>query len=73
MLPLTSWSNPKANMKSYDDRAFSITTPTLWNTLSSHVKDCDTVEGFKKRCKTHLFKIVYDKMTFTNYFFFLTQ
>ena len=52
---------PKANIKSYGDWAFNIAAPRQWNTLPNHITDCDTVEGFKKRLKTHLFKIAYDK------------
>jgi hypothetical protein len=47
---------PRARSKKYGDRAFSIAAPRLWNNLPLFVKDSDSVDIFKSRLKTHLFK-----------------
>ena len=45
---------------SYGDRAFYACAPKLWNSLPSDLRFCDSLDGFKKTLKTHLFKIAYD-------------
>ena len=35
--------------------AFSYNGPRLWNSLPENLRVAETVEGFKKRLKTHLF------------------
>ena len=43
----------------YGDRAFSICAPRLWNSLPSHLRSIQTLDSFKVRLKTHLFKSIY--------------
>ena len=52
---------PRSSMKTYGDRAFSVVVPRLWNRLPQNVKDCSSVNAFKKALKTHLFKKAYSK------------
>ena len=47
---------PRANMATYGDRAFSIAAPKLWNKLPKYIKDAGTVYSFKKLLKSHLFR-----------------
>ena len=46
---------PKANSKTYGDRAFSIIAPRLWNKLPSDIRKLDKLETFKTKLKTRLY------------------
>ena len=46
-------------LKSYGGRAFSIVAPKLWNNLPLDIKLSPTVNVFKSRLKTYLFKNSY--------------
>ena len=46
--------------KTLGDRAFSSAAPTLWNSLSLHIRLVDNFERFKSVLKTHLFKLAFD-------------
>ena len=50
----------KAHLKTYGDRAFSIAAPTLWNALPLEIRTSVSVDSFKRKLKTHLFKKAYD-------------
>ena len=41
------------------ERAFQKCAPKLWNSIPVPIKECDTLEGFKSKLKTHLFEIAY--------------
>ena len=41
--------------KTFADRAFSVAAPKWWNELPDSIKDCDTIDSFKAKLKTHLF------------------
>eukprot|EP00918_Siedleckia_nematoides_P051234 GHVU01112101.1.p1 GENE.GHVU01112101.1~~GHVU01112101.1.p1 ORF type:complete len:251 (-),score=5.41 GHVU01112101.1:32-784(-) len=41
---------------SYGQRAFCAAAPELWNLLPSELQSCDSVDTFKKKLKTFLFK-----------------
>ena len=43
-----------ASTKSYGQRAFSTSSPTLWNKLPRNIKDAKTLDNFKRLLKTHL-------------------
>ena len=45
-----------ANPYDKSNRAFQIAAPALWNRLPATIRDSKTVDIFKKRLKTHLFK-----------------
>ena len=44
----------------YGDRNFRYIAPLLWNTLPSHIRECDDQNLFKRQIKTLLFKNAYD-------------
>ena len=49
-------SAPRANMRTYGDRAFSVMAPKLWNSLPLDLRKCDCLESFKTQLKTYLFR-----------------
>jgi hypothetical protein len=50
---------PSYRLKSYGFRAFSVCAPTLWNYLSIEIRRSQTVDIFKQKLKTHLFRLAY--------------
>ena len=46
-------------------RAFSVAVPTLWNSLSEHVKSSNSIVYFHHQIKTHLFKLAYLSKVYT--------
>ena len=52
---------PKIRTETYGDKSFSCAAPRLWNSLPDSVKLCSTVDDFKAKLKTHLFKIAFDQ------------
>ena len=50
---------PKFNLKKYGSRAFSVCAPGLWNSLPLEIRMCDSIDTFKRKLKTHLFKSSY--------------
>ena len=50
-IPVTS-----LKLKFYGDRAFSVAGPTLWNALPKDLRFCASLETFKTKLKTYLFK-----------------
>jgi len=44
-------------LKTHGEAAFSYYGPRLWNSLPENLRAAETVDAFKKRLKTHLFKI----------------
>ena len=46
---------PAVNTKSYGERSFSYTAPTLWNTLPKDIRFSQSVSSFRSALKTHLF------------------
>ena len=49
----------KSKLKSYGDRAFSVAAPRLWNALPSAIRFSSSLNLFKSRLKSHLFKESY--------------
>ena len=47
---------PRTNTESFGKRAFSYAAPNVWNSLPEDIKSAHSVESFKKKLKTHLFK-----------------
>ena len=43
-----------------NNTAFQIAAPALWNRLPATIRDSQTVDIFKCRLKTHLFKRCFD-------------
>ena len=52
---------PRINLKTYGERAFSAVGPKLWNRLPSDVSLLNDIDSFKRALKTHLFKMFIDK------------
>ena len=50
-------SVPKSRTTTYGDRSFTYACPKLCNQLPQHIKLSETLESFKSKLKTHLFKI----------------
>ena len=50
---------PKSKKKTYGDRAFSVAGPILWNELPDKVRQCESLDSFKRMLKTHLFTEAY--------------
>ena len=44
----------------FGERSFAVAGPTVWNALPNNVKNAESLDTFKKRLKTHLFKLAYD-------------
>jgi len=40
-------------------RAFSVAVPTVWNSLSEHIKSSNSIVSFRRHLKTHLFRLAY--------------
>ena len=51
---------PKINTVTYGQRAFSYVATTLWNSIPDNIRKSVTVEIFKTRLKTFLFKEAYN-------------
>ena len=47
-------------MKTYGQRAFSVSAPRLWNKLRFKIRACSDVNLFKSKLKAFLFQQVYD-------------
>ena len=47
---------PRFKLKTYGLRAFSIIAPRLWNALPLELRTCTSLDAFKSKLKTHLFK-----------------
>ena len=47
---------PRFKLKSYGDRAFSVSAPKLWHEISETIKCSVDLNAFKRNLKTYLFK-----------------
>lgn len=52
---------PKCRTARYGDRSFQSASAKLWNALPSDIRDCNTLQSFKKALKTHYFKQYYGR------------
>ena len=50
---------PNYNLESYGKRAFSVAAPRLWNSLPMELRTSTSIDIFKKKLKTYLFKQSY--------------
>jgi len=41
----------------YGDRCFAAAGPLVWNSLLAELRQCDSLEQFKRRLKTHFFRM----------------
>ena len=51
---------PNVRLKSYGDRAFSVAAPKHWNDIPLDIKLSGSVDVFKSRLKTYLFRLAFD-------------
>ena len=51
---------PKSRTKTHGDRAFSVTGPVLWNKLPDELRHELSLNSFKSKLKTFLFKHFYE-------------
>ena len=51
-----AWLSNIAKIDSYGGRAFSFAAPKLWNSIPEEFKKAKTVDSFKTKLKTFLFK-----------------
>ena len=50
---------PRTKLKTAGDRAFSAAAPKVWNALPFHITSSNSTQMFKKKLKTHLFRIAF--------------
>ena len=50
---------PKTKLKTYGDRAFASSAPSLWNNLPLNIREIENFETFKTNIKTYLFRQAY--------------
>ena len=53
-------NEPRANLKTYGERAFSVAAPRLWNKLPLQIRFSSSEAVFKANLKTYLFKRAFD-------------
>ena len=54
---------PPSRLYSCGDRSFMFAGPSLWNLLPGSIRAAETLQGFKKLLKTHLFLQAFDSAT----------
>ena len=67
---------PNVRLKSYGDRAFSVAAPKHWNDIPLDIKLSGSVDVFKSRLKTYLFRLTFNwlfvlVLLLVSYFLFL--
>ena len=67
---------PNVRLKSYGDRAFSVAAPKHWNDIPLDIKLSGSVDVFKSRLKTYLFRLAFNwlfvlVLLLVSYFLFL--
>lgn len=50
---------PRTKTTTYGSRPFSVSGPTAWNSLPSHIRSAPSIDTFKKQLKTFLFPLSY--------------
>ena len=50
-------SQPPCRLKSYGERAFCCAVPVVWNNIPHSVKTAKTVDSFKVKLKTHIYRV----------------
>ena len=51
---------PFKKLKTFGQRSFHFSAPTVWNSLPFELRSCSSLDIFKKRLKTHFFKIAFE-------------
>jgi hypothetical protein len=47
---------PLSRTKQYGSKAFSVAAPTIWNSLPDDIRKSRSIDAFKSKLKTFLFK-----------------
>ena len=50
---------PRTRRQTFAARSFSVAGPTLWNFLPNTIKQSNTLDCFKVKLKTHLFRCAF--------------
>ena len=50
---------PRTKCKTFGDRAFAVAGPRVWNQLPLDIRTSATVNTFKNRLKTYLYKLAF--------------
>ena len=50
---------PRVRTETYGEKSFFCAAPRLWNTLPDSVKKSSTIDEFKAKLKTYLFRIAF--------------
>ena len=50
---------PFKKLKTFGQRSFHFSAPTVWNSLPFELRSCTNLNIFKKKLKTHFFKIAF--------------
>ena len=59
---------PRSNSVTYGDRGFSMAGPVLWNSLPEPLQKSESIDIFKKKLKTHLFREAFNVWLFHNFY-----
>ena len=46
----------KYNLRNYGFRSFSVASPQLWNDIPLRIRSCESLNDFKKKLRTYLFR-----------------
>ena len=46
----------KYNLRNYGFRSFSVASPQLWNDIPLGIRSCESLNDFKKKLRTYLFR-----------------
>ena len=49
-------ARPTGITSNFTSRAFSVSAPSTWNTLPTHIRSLDKLSTFKRQLKSHLFQ-----------------
>ena len=56
VLPTQIHCRPFSITSNFTSRAFSVSTPSTWNSLPAHIRSLDKLSTFKRQLKSHLFQ-----------------
>ena len=55
----SDYTVPRTRTK-FVDRAFSVASPVVWNSLPAAVREADSLHSFRRKLKTHLFTLCFN-------------
>ena len=51
---------PFCKKKTFANRSFSVSGPTVWNSLPSDIRSSENIQTFKRKLKTHYFRLAFN-------------